>query len=348
MNYTTVLEIDINSTITEWYLPICDYVGTLYISQYSSTGSQIGSGIYNVSSNSSSFNIIINQFSDIMSLTWLTRYTGLKFAAVDLKNYSLSVLFTGIIKIGSFPSFTSVSPVLNTLTVLSGTAPTIYSTDNNTYTAFAFYSDAVMNCIVDATILGTDTTNSSGYYTYLIDSTEAPLGYDGSNGATCTYLHKNVDGVTQFKVTFNSNATKTLLDIQTLLTIVYKSTVHVDYFSEHPGGAGGTGNASYGGGGGGAGGIFCVGNDGDDATTTSAGSGGMSGDARNPIGIISGSGETNLTSPGSGAISMNGLDGTTTGSGGVGGGGKKNSAAPSSGAMPGFALVTLKGHWILL
>ena len=98
-----------SSTSTTWYIPMVDYVGTIYVSQINGGGSLAASFVLNVNANASgSPSYGLSTGAIVGYNTTRGANYGLQFSNINLYNYSLVVMFVGT-NAGDF-TFQNYSP----------------------------------------------------------------------------------------------------------------------------------------------------------------------------------------------------------------------------------------------
>jgi len=332
--YTSCSVLQNSSSLTTWYLPMYNYVGTIYIMQ-SDKGTTIGYGVWsNITALGSSTTNYTYAYSDAMIVSYNGSgqfpYDGLEFTGVNLNNYTLAITYIGI----NGPSWGLVStdPVSPTIVTSSGTKPTILATDSLTYTTIVMYATASLTFSQVATI----SNNISSNYTYVIDGTPSiGASTTAATGASCTYLNSSTaySSVTSLSTTIGSPSSH-----RTTLTIngasVISSQSYSNNFSINNGGAGGGyityGFYTYGGGGGGAGGPTGIGGTGESGYTSNGVGYGGDGGANNGMGGSGGKG-SKATQP---AYQS-----------GCGGGG---ALVSNTGGANGATVITLVGVWAII
>lgn len=333
--YTSCSVLQSSSSLTTWYLPIYNYVGTIYIMQSNSGNGTIGYGVWsNITSLGSSTTNYTHAYSDAMVVSYngggQFPYYGLEFTGVNLNNYTLAITYIGIN--GPAWGLVSTDPVSPTIITSSGTKPTILATDSATYTTIVMYATASLTFSQAATI----SNNISSNYTYVINGTPS-IGAStaAATGASCIYLNSSTaySSVTSLSTTIGSpSSIITTLTINS--TAVITGGSYSSNFSINHGGLGGGyityGFYTYGGGGGGAGG------------PTGTGGTGNPGYISNSVGHVGTGGLNN----GVGGAGGNGsqVAGTAYQSG-CGGGG---ALVSNTGGANGATVITLVGVWSII
>jgi len=328
-NISTATLVQNLSTNTTWYIPMFNYVGSVYISQINSGGSLIGTGVLTYV-NANSYAITGTQnFSGGMVVQYNPTggNWGLEFTNVNLANYTLIVMFVGL-SLGNI-SFTANNPSFSTYTVTTGTAPTCstFSVGSIYYTRFVFYSTGAIQFSSAAAIQGND--SASGYTTYMLSGTQSSNTGDGTAGATCVYIPTGTGYSTQnFSVStigfWNDTTTTVTIDSGTFSCTVFSGAASAPFNGSYAGGSGSDDQHGYLGAGGG-----------------SAGPGGpgTSAIASTPS-FPSIPGQANVAYN---SLGKNGTSGSDS-RGGIGGSGQ---ASTGSTGASGLVVITVAGLWQL-
>ena len=327
-----------NNSVTTWYIPMFNYVGTAYISQINAGGGLAGNGVLtNINANSVPITGTQN-FGGGMVVQYnpIGGNWGLQFTGVNLANYTLVVMFVGLYNANIY--FTGNNPSNGSYTT-SGTAP--YVAYHGNYTTLIFYADGGITFSSAATFQGNDSASGTGtgtnrYTTYMLTGTYNTIAYSnpGGQGATCVYMPQGGSTGTSLTATVSKYGNANLNTSLKIDNTTYTATFN----GGAPGGPfwgiyqGGTGSANYkdpitnkdikGGGGGSAG----PGGQGISATATYTNS------------YIGGAANTSYYNIGTSG--MNGNTGSSSNAG-PGGGGSNNGVNGATGAV----VVTVAGLW---
>ena len=337
-----------SSSLSTWYIPMFNYVGTVYISQFDSGTNLIGSGVLStVSTNGISISrstsfwnnsaMSVNYNND--SSSW-----GLQFTNVTLASYSLVVMFVGIKGTGF--AFQGNNPAYSTYTI-TGTSPSSVVYHGN-YTTMTFLTagTSTINFNGGATFQGNG--NPSGYTTYTLNGTSNTSlnGVSGSSGAGCAYLQANqtVTG-TNVGVSVGSSGATSIITIDNTQYKYTVGTAPTFPFSYNNGGTSTTTVQLYPAGGGGS-----AGPAGPGTSTYNTQTGGAASTGYNNVGLKGNDGVQWVTMKGTKIDKTYTYPGT--------GGGGTNGTLPSSANNPdgspstaygatGAVVLTLSGKWQL-
>jgi hypothetical protein len=284
-----------STTSSTWYIPMSNYVGSVYVSQIDAGGNLVGSCAWtNISANTFTPQYISSNFSDGMAVGYNSAgaYLGLQFTGVQLANYSLCVMYVGTVDGGGSLAFQNKNPLTTNYYTISGAAPTRIS-DNSTYTSLEFYADATITFSTTVTLLDTSTTNTTGHVSYTLTGTSNPTSTTKTSaGADCSSLTSDSGlqissaSSTTITIGYPSTSTTTLTT-----TILVDGLAIADFDTSFSGGVG------YNGKGGGGG---------------SAGPGGPGTAGSSTLGGGANTGYNNVGKPGQDLV------GTTSGAGGGG------------------------------
>jgi hypothetical protein len=208
----TRLPINFNNNQTVWYIPMYNYDGTIYVSQINSVGSLAASCVLKVNANASVSTTYLypnNTYATAGNNASGPNY-GLQFTGIDLRYYSLVVMFVGTnagTEAGYF-KFQGNNPANPSYTLTSGTAPTVDYL-NNTYTRLRFYYNGSITFQNPVTLQG---STGNSYASYILNGTKSVLGassstdtINGTNGSNCLYMRSNAPSTTYLTATVTAN-----------------------------------------------------------------------------------------------------------------------------------------------
>ena len=209
----TRLPINFNNNQTVWYIPMYNYDGTIYVSQINSVGSLAASCVLNVNA-LTSVSTTMSGGATAGSNIASGPNNGLQFTGIDLRYYSLVVMFVGTnagTEAGYF-KFQGNNPANPSYTLTSGTAPTVAYL-NNTYTSLSFYYNGSITFQNPVTLQGSTGNSYASYILSGTNPTNTANSNNGSSGATCVYMRSNATSTTSYlTATINNTTTNSHTD----------------------------------------------------------------------------------------------------------------------------------------
>ena len=212
----TRLTINFNNNQTVWYIPMYNYDGTIYVSQINVGGSLAASCVLNVNA-LTSVSTTMSGGATAGSNIASGPNNGLQFTGIDLRYYSLVVMFVGT-NAGDF-KFQGNNPAYGSYTLTSGTPPTIgrfNTTPQGNITRLAFYSTGAINLGQWAPLAGnkgqyggTSQDRSStniAYTSYILSGTATPNDKGGTSGANCLAMSVDSANTNTLSAKINSGS----------------------------------------------------------------------------------------------------------------------------------------------